>query len=57
MGKRGGDPIVIFLLVSGHGITVNGDVHLIFNDGTPYNVEDFIRSCSVAKNIKIIAVL
>ena len=54
---KSGDPMVVFLYVSGHGFTQNGDVHFVTNSGYPINMEKFIRSCSQGKHTKFIAVL
>ena len=52
-----GLPLVVFLYYSGHGIMVDGELYIICSNGSPVNIDRFIKASSLGKHIKYIALL
>ena len=45
----------VVVYYSGHGVTVDGDAHMIASDGTRINFEEFVRGLSSIANLFILA--
>ena len=55
--RKHSDPLIVFIYYSGHGIYFDGSCWLIANDGTPLNLDAYIKGCSLGKNTKVIALV